>query len=107
MSILNKLLGKKSTLPAIVENTTQTPLSSGTAVVLKGEKHFTIYEDGNGKFRAQHKSGRWLFDRDHLFMDKESATKYYDLEGCQTACMTYIKGQMLTQVGTIEFIPSK
>lgn len=102
MGLLDKILGKKPSTELV---RTDQPTSNPNTVILKGEKHFDIYEDGNGDFRAQHNSGMWLFDTNHLFNYYEDATKFNSLESCQERCMRYVKGQMKTNVGTIEFIP--
>lgn len=108
MGFLDKFLGKKKieTLPAVQKK--DVPVS--IAVVVKGEKHFTIYQDGLGYYKAKHKSGKWLwdaFDDFQLLNSFEDAYESKSLEDIEEGCMHYIKSQQLTQVGTIEFIPSK
>lgn len=77
-----------------------------TAVVLKGEKIFDIYEDGNGLIRAKHKSGEWLRDRENLVDFYEFARKFSSMKECHEDTEYYIKSRQLRKVGTVEFIPS-
>jgi hypothetical protein len=101
MKFLQKMFGGSS-LPAKIESDNNPKL-----VVLKGKVHFEIYEDGNGKFRAQHKSGDWLSSEDNLTMFYELSETFYRIEDCQQMAMKYVKGRQLKKVGTIEFIPNK
>lgn len=77
-----------------------------TAVVLKGEKIFDIYEDGNGLFRAQHKNGGWLRDRENITNFYEFCEKFRSIKECHALAEYYIKSKQLRKVGTIEFIPT-
>ena len=110
MGFLDKILGKKdvANTTALAKVKTDEPIS--IAVVLKGEKHFTIYQDGNGYYKAKHKSGEWLFDAFddwQLIPSFEYAYETTSLSDIEEGCMFYSKSQQLTKVGTIEFIPSK
>lgn len=101
MKLLQKIFGGSS-LPAKIESENNPKL-----VVLKGKVHFEIFEDGNGKFRAQHKSGDWLSSENNLTMFFELSEKYHTIEDCQKIAMRYVMGRQLKKVGTIEFIPTK
>lgn len=114
MSILKLILTKKressSTELVKVDNKNKVLSKIDTSnrlVVIKGKKYFDILEDGNGRFRAKHVDGKYLWNTDHLFNGFENATKYNTLEECQAAAMRYVKGQQTNLVGTIEFIPNK
>ena len=89
---------KKETSLAIVK--------TQTAVVLKGEKIFDIYEDGNGKIRAKHKSGKWLMDRENLTEFYVHTRKFSSMRECYEDTEYFIKSHQLRKVGTVEFIPT-
>jgi hypothetical protein len=110
MGFLDKFLGKKKveTLPAVQSsNLPSKEEPASIAVVMKGKKYFDIFKDGNGYYRAQHRNGDWLFTGEQLIGTYEYAKKQRSLEDIEESCCHYIKSQQLTQVGTIEFIPSK
>lgn len=99
--LLEKFFGEKtSTALALVKQEENPKL-----IVLKGEVHFEIFEDGNGEFRAKHKSGDWYQSKDHLASFFEYAHKFSSLEAAQSASMKYVLSRQLTKVGTVEFIP--
>jgi hypothetical protein len=83
------------------------PEDNPRLVVVKGEVHFEIFEDGNGNLSAKHKNGKWLERKEHLTDFYEFRRKFYDLKSCHEDCFHYIRSRQLTKVGTIEFIPSK
>lgn len=107
--LLNKFLGvdeEKSLLPVRVNIKSEpTAEENPKLVVVKGEVHFEIFEDGNGEFRAKHKSGDWYQTEDHLASFFEYAHKFPSLERAQRAAMKYVLSRQLTKVGTVEFIP--
>lgn len=107
MRILKKYFSKKE--KNVDVSTTETSLITTTqeAVLVKGEKWFDIYEDGNGRFRAQYKDGNWLFTSLSLIYKYEYAEQFSTLETCQESAIHYINSRQLKKVGTIEFIPSK
>lgn len=100
--LLENIFGKSNQTTALA---TIKPEENPKLVVLKGEVHFEIFEDGNGEFRAKHKSGNWYQTEDHLASFFEYAHKFPSLEAAQRASMKYVLSRQLTKVGTVEFIP--
>jgi hypothetical protein len=112
MGMLELLLGKKrktdtvEQVTAVIKYPTE-PVICETTVVLKGKKEFDLYEDGNGYYRAQHHSGKWIQYGDHLCSYYEYAEKYRTLSAAQEAAIKWLKNHQLSHVGTIKFIPTK
>ena len=102
MTVIRKYFGTDKKKEEVSLAIVKTP----TAVVLKGEKIFDIYEDGNGLIRAKHKSGDWLRDSENLTDFYEFARQFSTINECHKCAEYYIKSRQLRKVGTIEFIPS-
>jgi len=76
-------------------------------VIVENEKHFHIFQDGNGYFRAKHKSGMWLEKPEYLTEFYEFAKKMSSMAEVNENCIYFIKSHQLKEIGTIEFIPKK
>lgn len=81
--------------------------TSPTEILVKTEKIFDIYKDGNGVIRAKHKSGKWLRDKENLIDFYVHAFKFSSVNQCHEMAEYYIRSLELTKIGTIEFIPNK
>lgn len=79
----------------------------GNAVPKKEEPLFEIFQDGEGKFSAQHKSGEWLWVDgygDTSFMPYHYRQRFKSVEACNSACEAFVKQREHKHVGTIKFI---
>ena len=103
MSLIRKYFGGKEREE---EETSLEIVKTPTAVVVKGEKFFDIYEDGNGLIRAKHISGDWLKDSENLIDFYEFGRKFSSMKECHECAEYFIKSNQLRKIGTIEFIPS-
>ncbi|MFO0359390.1 MAG: hypothetical protein ACK50N_02735 [Flavobacteriales bacterium] len=79
----------------------------GTSLPKKEDKLFEIFQDGQGKFSAQHKNGDWVWigvDNYVELMSYRHRQRFLKLESCNKACEDFIKQREHKHIGTISFI---
>jgi hypothetical protein len=81
----------------------------GASLPKKEVKIFEVFQDGQGKFSAQHKDGDWVWIGCNNYvelMTYKNRQRFSTLEKCNEACENFIKQREHKHVGTISFAKS-